>query len=32
MGFDEKPEELKAYRATKNRLSLDGLPALMPEI
>src|SRR5580698_3517729 len=25
------PEELKAYRATKNRRSLDGLPALMPE-
>ena len=25
------PEELKAYRATKNRQSIDGLPALLPE-
>ena len=25
------PEELKAYRATKNRLSIDGLPALLSE-
>lgn len=25
------PEELKVYRATKNRRSIDGLPALMPE-
>jgi hypothetical protein len=24
-------EELRAYRATKNRRSLDGLPALVPE-
>jgi hypothetical protein len=25
------PKELKAYRATKNRQSIDGLPALLPE-
>jgi hypothetical protein len=25
------PEELKAYRAEKNRRSIDGLPALLPE-
>jgi hypothetical protein len=25
------PEGLKAYRATKNRQSIDGLPALWPE-
>ena len=25
------PEGLKAYRATKNRQSIDGLPALLPE-
>ncbi len=25
------PEELKAYRAAKNRQSIDGLPALAPE-
>jgi hypothetical protein len=25
------PEELKAYRVTKNRESIDGLPALFPE-
>ena len=25
------PEELQAYRATKNRHSIDGLPALPPE-
>jgi hypothetical protein len=25
------PEGLKAYRATKNRRSIDGLPALLPE-
>ena len=25
------PEELKAYRATKNRQSIDGLPALLSE-
>jgi hypothetical protein len=27
----KKPEGLKAYRATKNRQSIDGLPALLPE-
>jgi hypothetical protein len=25
------PEGLKAYRAEKNRQSIDGLPALFPE-
>jgi hypothetical protein len=25
------PEGLKAYRAAKNRQSIDGLPALLPE-
>src|SRR5579864_3030095 len=27
----KKPEGLKAYRAAKNRQSIDGLPALLPE-
>lgn len=29
--FAKGPEGLKAYRAEKNRQSIDGLPALLPE-